>query len=169
MNEKKCVNIALLTVSDTRTEEDDRSGQLLADRITDAGHHLAEKKIIKDEKELIQEQLKKWIDSHEVDVVIATGGTGVTGRDITPEAFEELYDKAIPGFGELFRMLSYQNIKTSTLQSRCTGGVANGTFLFALPGSTGACKDGWDQILIHQLDSTHKPCNLVELMPRLLE
>jgi len=169
MNKKKCVNIAVLTVSDTRTEEDDRSGQLLADRITDAGHHLAEKKIIKDEKELIQEQLKKWIDSHEVDVVIATGGTGVTGRDITPEAFEELYDKAIPGFGELFRMLSYQNIKTSTLQSRCTGGVANGTFLFALPGSTGACKDGWDQILIHQLDSTHKPCNLVELMPRLLE
>jgi len=169
MNKKKCVNIAVLTVSDTRTEEDDRSGQLLAERITDAGHHLAEKKIIKDEKELIQEQLKKWIDSHEVDVVIATGGTGVTGRDITPEAFEELYDKAIPGFGELFRMLSYQNIKTSTLQSRCTGGVANGTFLFALPGSTGACKDGWDQILIHQLDSTHKPCNLVELMPRLLE
>ena len=119
--------------------------------------------------QLIQEQLKKWIDSQEVDVVIATGGTGVTGRDITPEAFEELYDKAIPGFGELFRMLSYQNIKTSTLQSRCTGGVTNGTFLFALPGSTGACKDGWDQILIHQLDSTHKPCNLVELMPRLLE
>ena len=127
------------------------------------------KKIIKDEKKLIQKQLNKWIDSQEVDVVIATGGTGVTGRDITPEAFEELYDKAIPGFGELFRMLSYQNIKTSTLQSRCTGGVTNGTFLFALPGSTGACKDGWDQILIHQLDSTHKPCNLVELMPRLLE
>ena len=101
--------------------------------------------------------------------MIATGGTGVTGRDITPEAFEELYDKAIPGFGELFRMLSYQNIKTSTMQSRCTGGVTNGTFLFALPGSTGACKDGWDQILVHQFDSTHKPCNLVELMPRLLE
>ena len=169
MSEKKCVNIAVLTVSDTRTEEDDKSGQVLVDRIKDAGHNLAEKKIIKDEKKLIQKQLKKWIDSQEVDVVIATGGTGVTGRDITPEAFEELYDKAIPGFGELFRMLSYQNIKTSTLQSRCTGGVANGTFLFALPGSTGACKDGWDQILIHQLDSTHKPCNLVELMPRLLE
>ena len=169
MNKKKCVNIAVLTVSDTRTEEDDRSGQLLADRITDAGHHLAQKKIIKDEKELIQEQLKKWIDSHEVDVVIATGGTGVTGRDITPEAFEELYDKAIPGFGELFRMLSYQNIKTSTLQSRCTGGVTNGTFLFALPGSTGACKDGWDQILALQLDSRHRPCNFVELMPRLQE
>ena len=118
---------------------------------------------------MLQDQLKKWIASPEVDVVIATGGTGVTGRDITPEAFEELYDKAIPGFGELFRMLSYQNIKTSTLQSRCTAGVTNGTFLFALPGSTGACKDGWDQILVHQLDSTHKPCNLVELMPRLKE
>ena len=169
MNKKKCVYIALLTVSDTRTEEDDKSGHVLADRVKDAGHHLTEKKIIKDEKKLIQEQLKKWIGSQEVDVVIATGGTGVTGRDITPEAFEELYDKAIPGFGELFRMLSYQNIKTSTLQSRCTGGVTNGTFLFALPGSTGACKDGWDQILVHQLDSTHKPCNLVELMPRLLE
>ena len=169
MSEKKCVNIAVLTVSDTRTEVDDKSGQVLVDRIKDAGHHLAEKKIIKDEKDLLQEQLKKWIASPEVDVVIATGGTGVTGRDITPEAFEELYDKAIPGFGELFRMLSYQNIKTSTLQSRCTGGVANGTFLFALPGSTGACKDGWDQILVHQLDSTHRPCNLVELMPRLLE
>ena len=169
MSEKKCVNIAVLTVSDTRTEADDKSGQVLVDRIKDAGHHLAEKKIIKDEKDLLQEQLKKWIASPEVDVVIATGGAGVTGRDITPEAFEELYDKAIPGFGELFRMLSYQNIKTSTLQSRCTGGVANGTFLFALPGSTGACKDGWDQILVHQLDSTHRPCNLVELMPRLLE
>ena len=169
MIEKKCVNIAVLTVSDTRTEADDKSGQFLVDRIKGAGHHLAEKKIIKDEKDLIQGQLKKWIASSEVDVVIATGGTGVTGRDITPEAFEELYDKSIPGFGELFRMLSYQNIKTSTMQSRCTGGVTNGTFLFALPGSTGAYKDGWDQILVHQFDSTHKPCNLVELMPRLLE
>ena len=169
MIEKKCVNIAVLTVSDTRTEADDKSGQFLVDRIKDAGHHLAEKKIIKDEKDLIQGQLKKWIASTEVDVVIATGGTGVTGRDITPEAFEELYEKSIPGFGELFRMLSYESIRTSSLQSRCTAGVANGTFLFALPGSTGACKDGWDQILIHQLDSTHTPCNLVELMPRLLE
>ena len=169
MIEKKCVNIAVLTVSDTRTEADDKSGQFLVDRIKGAGHHLAEKKIIKDEKDLIQGQLKKWIASSEVDVVIATGGTGVTGRDITPEAFEELYDKSIPGFGELFRMLSYQKIKTSTMQSRCTGGVTNGTFLFALPGSTGSCKDGWDQILVHQFDSTHKPCNLVELMPRLLE
>ena len=169
MSEKKCVNIAVLTVSDTRTEADDKSGQTLVDRIQNAGHHLVEKKIIKDEVGLLQEQLKKWIASPEVDVVIATGGTGVTGRDITPEAFEPLYEKSIPGFGELFRMLSYETIKTSCLQSRCTAGVANGTFLFALPGSTGACKDGWDQILVHQLDSTHKPCNLVELMPRLLE
>ena len=169
MSEKKCVNIAVLTVSDTRTDSDDKSGQTLVDRIKEAGHHLAEKKIIKDEKDLLQEQLKKWITSPDIDAVIATGGTGVTGRDITPEAFEELYEKCIPGFGELFRMLSYETIRTSSLQSRCTAGVANGTFLFALPGSTGACKDGWDQILVHQLDSTHKPCNLVELMPRLLE
>ncbi len=169
MSEKKYVNIAVLTVSDTRTEADDKSGQVLVGRIQDAGHHLVEKKIIKDEKNLLQEQLKKWIANPEVDAVIATGGTGVTGRDITPEAFEALYEKSIPGFGELFRMLSYESIRTSSLQSRCTAGVANGTFLFALPGSTGACKDGWDQILVHQLDSTHKPCNLVELMPRLLE
>ena len=169
MSEKKCVNIAILTVSDTRTEADDKSGQVLVDRVQAAGHHLVEKKIIKDEIDLLQEQLKKWIASPDVDVVIATGGTGVTGRDITPEAFEELYEKSIPGFGELFRMLSFESIRTSSLQSRCTAGVANGTFLFALPGSTGACKDGWDQILFHQLDSTHKPCNLVELMPRLLE
>jgi molybdopterin adenylyltransferase len=169
MSDKKCVNIAVLTVSDTRTDADDKSGQTLVDRIKEAGHHLVEKKIIKDEKYMLQEQLKKWIASSDVDAVIATGGTGVTGRDITPEAFEALYEKSIPGFGELFRMLSYESIRTSSLQSRCTAGVANGTFLFALPGSTGACKDGWDQILVHQLDSTHKPCNLVELMPRLLE
>ena len=169
MSEKKCVNIAVLTVSDTRTEADDKSGQTLVDRIQGAGHHLVEKKIIKDEVALLQEQLKEWIASPDVDAVIATGGTGVTGRDITPEAFEALYEKSIPGFGELFRMLSYESIRTSSLQSRCTAGIANGTFLFALPGSTGACKDGWDQILVHQLDSTHKPCNLVELMPRLLE
>ena len=169
MSKKKCVNIAVLTVSDTRTEADDNSGQVLVDRIQDAEHHLVEKKIIRDEIDLLQEQLKNWIASPNVDAVIATGGTGVTGRDITPEAFEELYEKSIPGFGELFRMLSYESIRTSSLQSRCTAGVANGTFLFALPGSTGACKDGWDQILVHQLDSNHKPCNLVELMPRLLE
>jgi molybdenum cofactor biosynthesis protein B len=166
---RKIVNIAIMTVSDTRTEADDKSGQTLAERVKSAGHHVVEKRIVKDEIKLIQEVLKKWIASPEVDVVISTGGTGVTGRDVTPEAFEPLYEKSIPGFGELFRMLSYQNIKTSTLQSRATAGVANGTFLFALPGSTGACKDGWDLILVHQLDSTHKPCNLVELMPRLME
>jgi len=165
----KSVNIAVLTVSDTRTEADDKSGQTLVDRILKAGHHLVEKRIVKDEIALLQSTLREWIDSPEVDVVIATGGTGVTGRDVTPEAFEPLYEKSIPGFGELFRSLSYQNIKTSTIQSRATAGVAKGTFLFALPGSTGACKDAWDMILVHQLDSTHKPCNLVELMPRLLE
>ena len=165
----KSVNIAVLTVSDTRTEENDKSGDTLVERLKSAGHLLVEKRIVKDELALLKETLKEWIDSSEVDVIIATGGTGVTGRDVTPEAFESLYEKAIPGFGELFRSLSYQNIKTSTMQSRATAGVANGTFLFALPGSTGACKDAWDMIIVHQLDSNHKPCNLVELMPRLME
>ncbi|PIQ96102.1 MAG: molybdenum cofactor biosynthesis protein B [Nitrospinae bacterium CG11_big_fil_rev_8_21_14_0_20_56_8] len=166
---KKCVNIAIMTVSDTRTDADDKSGQTLVERARKAGHRVVEKRIVKDEIPLIQAALKEWIDRTDVDVVISTGGTGVTGRDVTPEAFEALYEKSIPGFGELFRSLSYQNIKTSTLQSRATAGVTNGTFLFALPGSTGACKDAWDMILVHQLDSTHKPCNLVELMPRLKE
>ena len=165
----KSVNIAVLTVSDTRTEENDKSGDTLVERLKNAGHLLVEKRIVKDELSLLKETLKEWIDSSKVDVVIATGGTGVTGRDVTPEAFECLYEKFIPGFGELFRSLSYQNIKTSTMQSRATAGVANGTFLFALPGSTGACKDAWDMIIVHQLDSNHKPCNLVELMPRLME
>ncbi len=165
----KSVNIAILTVSDTRTEADDKSGNTLAERVKNARHQVVDRVIIKDEKDSIQAILKKWIADKNVDVIIATGGTGVTGRDVTPEAFEELYDKPIPGFGELFRWLSYQNIKTSTMQSRATGGVANGTFMFALPGSTGACKDAWDQILVHQLNSNNPPCNLVELMPRLLE
>ena len=165
----KSVNIVVLTVSDTRTDENDKSGDTLVKRITEAGHRLVEKRIVKDELSLLKNVLKEWINSSEVDVIIATGGTGVTGRDVTPEAFESLYEKPIPGFGELFRWLSYQNIKTSTIQSRATAGVANGTFLFALPGSTGACKDAWDMIILHQLDSTHKPCNLVELMPRLME
>jgi len=165
----KPVNIAVLTVSDTRTKENDKSGDTLVERLKNAGHLLVEKRIVKDELSLLKETLKEWIDSSEVDVIIATGGTGVTGRDVTPEAFESLYEKTIPGFGELFRSLSYQNIKTSTMQSRATAGVANGTFLFALPGSTGACKDAWDMIIVHQLDSNHKPCNLVELMPRLME
>ena len=165
----KSVNIVVLTVSDTRTKENDKSGDTLVKRLTEAGHKLVEKRIVKDELPLLKNVLKEWINSSRVDVVIATGGTGVTGRDVTPEAFESLYEKTIPGFGELFRWLSYQNIKTSTIQSRATAGVANGTFLFALPGSTGACKDAWDMIIVHQLDSTHKPCNLVELMPRLME
>ena len=165
----KPVNIVVLTVSDTRTEENDKSGDTLVGRIKKAGHRVVEKRFVKDELSLLKDTIKEWVDSSEVDVVIATGGTGVTGRDVTPEAFESLYEKSIPGFGELFRWLSYQNIKTSTMQSRATAGVANGTFLFALPGSTGACKDAWDMIIVHQLDSTHKPCNLVELMPRLME
>lgn len=165
----KVVNIAIMTVSDTRTEADDKSGQTLVERVKSAGHHVADKRIVKDDIRQIQAVLKEWIASPDVDVVISTGGTGVTGRDVTPEAFEPLYEKPIPGFGELFRSLSYENIKTSTIQSRATAGVAKGTFLFALPGSTGACKDGWDLILVYQLDSTHKPCNLVELMPRLME
>ena len=165
----KSVNIVVLTVSDTRTKENDKSGDTLVKRLIKAGHNLVEKRIVKDELPLLKNVLKEWIDSSKVDVIIATGGTGVTGRDVTPEAFESFYEKTIPGFGELFRWLSYQNIKTSTIQSRATAGVANGTFLFALPGSTGACKDAWDMIIVHQLDSTHKPCNLVELMPRLME
>ena len=167
--QKKVVNIVIMTVSDTRTEEDDKSGQTLVDRVKAAGHNMVEKRIVKDEVDLLKAALKEWIERDDVDAVISTGGTGVTGRDVTPEAFESMYEKPIPGFGELFRMLSYQNIKTSTIQSRATAGVANGTFLFALPGSTGACKDGWDQIIVHQMDSTHRPCNLVELMPRLME
>jgi molybdenum cofactor biosynthesis protein B len=169
MAKGKPVNIVVLTVSDTRTNENDKSGDTLVERLKAAGHHLAEKRIVKDELALLKDVLQEWINSPDVDVIIATGGTGVTGRDVTPEAFESLYEKPIPGFGELFRWLSYQNIKTSTIQSRATAGVANGTFLFALPGSTGACKDAWDMIIVHQLDSNHKPCNLVELMPRLME
>ena len=165
----KPVNIVILTVSDTRIEANDKSGDTLVERVKKAGHRLVEKRIVKDDLSLLKITLKEWINTSEVDVIIATGGTGVTGRDVTPEAFESLYEKSIPGFGELFRWLSYQNIKTSTIQSRATAGVANGTFLFALPGSTGACKDAWDMIIAHQLDSTHKPCNLVELMPRLME
>ena len=163
------VNIAVLTVSDTRTEADDRSGQTLVDRISEAGHVVAARRIVADDAASISAQLNTWIDDPSVDVVISTGGTGVTGRDVTPEAFEALYDKEIPGFGELFRMVSYDKIKSSTMQSRATGGVSKGTYLFALPGSPGACRDGWDEILRWQLDSRHKPCNLVELMPRLQE
>ncbi len=163
------VNIAILTVSDSRTLEDDRSGQTLVDRLQGAGHNLADRAIVTDDIPAITDKLKEWIADPEVDAVIATGGTGVTGRDVTPEAFEAVYEKAVPGFGELFRMLSYEKIKTSTIQSRATAGVAGGTYLFAVPGSPGACKDAWDDILVQQLDSRHMPCNFVELMPRLME
>ncbi|MDX9859651.1 MAG: molybdenum cofactor biosynthesis protein B [Rhodospirillales bacterium] len=163
------VNIAVLTVSDSRTLETDTSGQTLVERIAAAGHNVATRRIVKDDVPAIVAILKQWIADPAIDVVIATGGTGVTGRDITPEAFAEVVEKDIPGFGELFRMLSYKKIATSTIQSRATAGVAGGTYLFAIPGSPGACKDAWDDILVHQLDSRHKPCNFVELMPRLME
>ena len=163
------VNIAVLTVSDTRTIADDRSGDLLADRINGAGHNLAGREIVEDDQLSIIQKLNYWIKDPEIDVVVGTGGTGVTGRDVTPEAFQEVFEKEIPGFGELFRMLSYDKIGTSTIQSRATAGIAGGTYLFALPGSPGACRDAWDDILIHQLDYRFKPCNFVELMPRLME
>ncbi len=163
------VNIAVLTVSDSRTLEDDKSGLTLVERIEAAGHSVAARDIVKDEVDLIVSKLNEWIADDNVDAVIATGGTGVTGRDITPEAFAKVYEKEIPGFGELFRWISYQKISTSTIQSRATAGLANGTYLFALPGSPGACKDAWDEILVHQLDARYKPCNFVELMPRLKE
>ena len=163
------VGIAVLTVSDSRTFETDRSGDTLAELIERDGHRMIWRAIVRDDRALIAAQLEAWIADPEVDAVISTGGTGLTGRDITPEAFESIYEKKIEGFGELFRMLSYEKIGTSTMQSRATGGVAGGTYLFALPGSPGACRDGWDEILRWQLDSRLKPCNLVELMPRLME
>ncbi len=163
------VNIAVMTVSDTRTEADDKSGGVLIQRLTEAGHNLAARAIVRDEADAITVQLKAWIEDGDIDVVIATGGTGLTGRDVTPEAFESLYDKEISGFGELFPMISYDKIGSSTIQSRATGGMANATYLFALPGSPSACRDGWDEILRFQLDIRYRPCNLVELMPRLLE
>jgi molybdopterin adenylyltransferase len=152
------VSIAVLTVSDTRTA-----------RIAAAGHHLAARAIERDDADAITRILRSWIADPQIDVIVTTGGTGITGRDVTPEAFDRVLEKRIEGFGELFRMLSYQKIGTSTMQSRAIGGVAGGTYLFALPGSTGAVKDGWDDILVWQLDIRHRPCNLVELMPRLQE
>ncbi|TDI60787.1 MAG: molybdenum cofactor biosynthesis protein B [Alphaproteobacteria bacterium] len=163
------LNIAIMTVSDSRTLADDKSGTILVDRLTEAGHNLADRQIVTDNVSAITGQLQKWIDDREIDAIISTGGTGLTGRDVTPEAFEAIFEKKIDGFGELFRMLSYDKIGTSTIQSRATGGVAGGTYLFALPGSPGACKDGWDGILKDQLDFRFKPCNFVELMPRLQE
>ena len=163
------VNIAVMTVSDTRTEADDKSGDFLVARLTEDGHLLADRAIVTDDVDRITAKLQGWIDDPQVDVVVTTGGTGLTGRDSTPEAFAAIVEKEIAGFGELFRMLSYQKIGTSTVQSRALAGVAGGTYLFALPGSTSACKDGWDDILRYQLDIRHRPCNFVEIMPRLTE
>ncbi len=163
------VRIAALTVSDTRTLADDRSGDTLAARIEEAGHVVAERSIVRDDVGAIEALLRRWIADPGVDCVITTGGTGITGRDVTPEAFDRVLEKRIEGFGELFRMLSFQKIGTSTMQSRALAGVSGGTYLFALPGSTGAVKDAWDDILVWQLDNRHRPCNLVELMPRLQE
>jgi molybdenum cofactor biosynthesis protein B len=163
------VRIAVLTISDSRGLADDRSGDILVERLKAAGHVLADRAIVTDDVSSIVRRLDAWIDEPQVDCVITTGGTGVTGRDVTPEAIERVQDKPIPGFGELFRWLSYQTIGTSTIQSRACACVTRGTYIFALPGSTGAVKDGWDGILKEQLDSRHRPCNFVELMPRLLE
>ena len=163
------LNIAVLTVSDSRTEETDKSGALLVQRLGAAGHRLAEKRIVPDDVYRIRAVVAHWIAEESVQVVIATGGTGVTGRDGTPEAVAPLLDKTIEGFGEIFRVLSYEEIKTSTLQSRALAGVANGTYVFCLPGSSGACRTAWDRIIAAQLDYRTRPCNLVELIPRLLE
>lgn len=163
------INIAVLTISDSRTEADDTSGKVLVDRATEAGHQVVDKRIVADDIYQIRAAVSGWIADENVNAVISTGGTGVTGRDGTPEAIKPLLDKEIEGFGEIFRMLSYQEIKTSTVQSRALSGVANGTYLFCLPGSSGACRTGWDKLIKDQLDSTHRPCNLVELMPRLRE
>ena len=159
----------MLTISDSRTLEEDSSGDILAERIENKGHNLLYRTLRKDDRSVLVAQLHQWIDDEQVDVIITTGGTGLTGRDITPEALDAVKDKDIPGFGELFRYLSYDKIGTSTVQSRACAVVARGTYIFALPGSNGAVKDGWDGILDSQLDSRHRPCNFVELIPRLLE
>ena len=163
------LNIAIMTVSDSRTEVDDKSGSILVDRLIKAGHKLVEKKIVADDIYQMRAVVSQWIAHPDVHAVITTGGTGLTGRDVTPEAMKILYDKEIEGFGEIFRKISYDLISTSTIQSRAIAGLANGTVVFSLPGSPGACKDGWDGIIVHQLDSRVKPCNLVEMMPRFLE
>lgn len=163
------INIALLTVSDTRGPGDDTSGDILAARIAAAGHTLAARAIERDDADAIARRFNNWIDDPQIDAIVSTGGTGLTGRDVTPEAIERVKDKAIEGFGELFRWISYQTIGTSTVQSRACAAVARGTYIFALPGSNGAVKDGWDGILAEQLDSRNRPCNFVELMPRLRE
>ena len=163
------VRIAVLTVSDTRSIEDDRSGQTLVERIAEAGHLLADRAIVTDDVGAIREKVLSWSRDAAVDVVITTGGTGFTGRDVTPEALEPIFEKRMDGFSEVFHRISYDKIGTSTIQSRATGGVVNATFVFVLPGSPGACRDAWDGILKAQLDFRHKPCNFVEIMPRLDE
>lgn len=163
------VRIAVLTVSDSRTLAEDRSGDVLVGRLESAGHVLADRQIIADERIAISAQLRRWCDNPDIDVVISTGGTGLTGRDVTVEAHRDIYEKEIEAFGTVFTIVSMQKIGTSAVQSRATGGVANGTYLFALPGSPGACKDAWDEILAYQLDMRHRPCNFVEIMPRLDE
>lgn len=163
------VRIAVLTVSDTRSFDEDRSGDVLVGRLTEAGHMLADRKILRDERAEIAEQLRVWCADPQIDVVISTGGTGLTGRDVTVEAHRDVYEKEIDAFGTIFTIVSMQKIGTSAVQSRATGGVSNGTYLFALPGSPGACKDAWDEILNKQLDYRHRPCNFVEILPRLDE
>jgi molybdenum cofactor biosynthesis protein B len=171
MNEREftAVGIAVITISDTRTEVDDKSGQTLVDRITESGHRLTARAIVKDDIRAIRALVRKLAKDKSVDVIISTGGTGLTGRDVTIEAMRPLFDKEIEGFGVLFHMMSFQKIKTSTVQSRATAGVVQGKYVFCLPGSPGACRDGWDEILVHQLDYRHKPCNFIEIMPRLDE
>ena len=163
------VNIALLTVTDTRTLDTDKSGAILVEKIKKANHNLIDRKICKDTKDEIIKILNQWIEKKEIDIVITTGGTGLTGRDITPEALNEIADKHIPGFGEIFRTISLKTVGTSSMQSRACAVLANGKYIFALPGSSGGVTDAWDKILIHQLDINHKPCNFVELFPRLKE
>lgn len=167
--EKVSVSIAVLTVSDTRSEETDSSGRLLVERARAAGHRIHAKLILKDDRELLVAQLRAWIASDTVDVVLITGGTGLTGRDVTPDAVLDVIEKEIPGFGELLRQVSLKTVGLSAIQSRATAGVAGSTLVFAIPGSTGACRDAWDEILVHQLDSRYRPCNLVEMLPRLGE
>ena len=167
--EFRVVNIAILTVSDTRTPETDTSGDILAERVKAAGHKLVARAIELDDANLLASRLNTWIDDPAIDVIVTTGGTGLTGRDVTPEAYDRVKEKDIPGFGELFRMISYRSIGTSTVQSRACAVVSRGTYLFALPGSNGAVKDGWDGILAEQLDSRNRPCNFVDLLPRLRE
>ncbi|MCI4646385.1 MAG: molybdenum cofactor biosynthesis protein B [Hyphomonadaceae bacterium] len=165
----KSVRIALLTVSDSRDRATDTSGDILAGRIEEAGHELAARTLVRDDKNVIAGTVQDWIEDEAIDVVISTGGTGLTGRDVTPEAVMPLFEKHIEGFAVVWHMVSYQSVGLSTLQSRACAGVANGTFIFCLPGSNGACRDGWDKVIRWQLDSRHAPCNMVELMPRLKE